>query len=128
MGLSHEAECRFVPPPRQWSLAEGCGKGVEVLAAVPLASPGGDKEHGWPGQWLLGLQGPALGHPHPAADPHHAHVAPSVCCPCRLLSRDAWCLLKPEEEKAERGPYKCLQISAGWVSGGWGQALFSGAQ
>jgi len=31
-------------------------------------------------------------------------------------------------EKAERGPYKCLQISEGWVSGGWGQALFSGAQ
>jgi len=22
----------------------------------------------------------------------------------------------------------CLQISAGWVSGGWGQTLFSGAQ
>ena len=34
----------------------------------------------------------------------------------------------PEEERAARGPYKCLQISAGWVSGGWGQALFSGAQ
>jgi len=32
------------------------------------------------------------------------------------------------EEKAARGPYKCLQISEGWVSGGWGQALFSGAQ
>jgi len=31
-------------------------------------------------------------------------------------------------EKAERGPCKCLQISEGWVSGGWGQALFSGAQ
>jgi len=31
-------------------------------------------------------------------------------------------------EKAARGPYKCLQISEGWVSGGWGQALFSGAQ
>jgi len=28
----------------------------------------------------------------------------------------------------ERGPYKCLQISEGWVSGGWGQTLFSGAQ
>jgi len=23
---------------------------------------------------------------------------------------------------------KCLQISEGWVSGGWGQTLFSGAQ
>ena len=31
-------------------------------------------------------------------------------------------------EKAARGPYKCLQISEGWVSGGWGQALFSGTQ
>ena len=31
-------------------------------------------------------------------------------------------------EKATRGPNKCLQISEGWVSGGWGQALFSGAQ
>jgi len=37
-------------------------------------------------------------------------------------------LVYPEEEKAERGPYKCLQISQGWVSGGWGQTLFSGAQ
>ena len=37
-------------------------------------------------------------------------------------------LVQPEEEKAARGPYKCLQISEGWVSGGWGQALFSGAQ
>jgi len=31
-------------------------------------------------------------------------------------------------EKAARGPYKCLQISEGWVSGGWGQTLFSGMQ
>ena len=31
-------------------------------------------------------------------------------------------------EKAARGPYQCLQISEGWVSGGWGQTLFSGAQ
>jgi len=31
-------------------------------------------------------------------------------------------------EKVERGPYKCLQISEGWLSGGWGQTLFSGAQ
>jgi len=31
-------------------------------------------------------------------------------------------------EKAERGPYKCLQISQEWVSGGWGQTLFSVAQ
>ena len=37
-------------------------------------------------------------------------------------------LVQPEEEKAERGPYKCLQISEGWVSGGWGQTLLSGAQ
>ena len=36
-------------------------------------------------------------------------------------------LVQPEEEKAERGPYKCLEISQGWVSGGWGQTLFSGA-
>jgi len=33
-----------------------------------------------------------------------------------------------EEEKAERGPSKCLQMSEGWVSRGWGQTLFSGAQ
>jgi len=31
-------------------------------------------------------------------------------------------------EKAERGPNIYLQISEGWVSGGWGQTLFSGAQ
>ena len=37
-------------------------------------------------------------------------------------------LVQPEEEKAARGPNKCLQISQGWVSGGWGHTLFSGAQ
>jgi len=37
-------------------------------------------------------------------------------------------LVQPEEENAERGPNIYLQISAGWVSGGWGQTLFSGAQ
>jgi len=31
-------------------------------------------------------------------------------------------------KKTERGPYKCLLISSGWVSGGWGQTLFCGAQ
>ena len=39
--------------------------------------------------------------------------------------RDFWYF---EEEKAARGPNIYLQISAGWVSGGWGQALFSSAQ
>ena len=34
-------------------------------------------------------------------------------------------LVQPEEEKAERGPYKCLEISEGWVTGGQGQPLFS---
>ena len=34
----------------------------------------------------------------------------------------------PEEEKAARGPNIYLQISEGWVSGGRGQTLFSGAQ
>jgi len=48
---------------------------------------------------------------------------------CGAAARSDGCeLVQPEEEKAARGPYKCLQISAGWVSGGWGQALFSGAQ
>ena len=37
-------------------------------------------------------------------------------------------LVQPEEEKAARGPIKCLQISEGWVSGGRGQTLFSGVQ
>jgi len=37
-------------------------------------------------------------------------------------------LVQPGEEKAERGPSKCLQISSGWVSGGRGQTLSSGAQ
>jgi len=37
-------------------------------------------------------------------------------------------LVQPEEEKAERGPTICLQISEGWVSGGCGQTLFSGVQ
>jgi len=31
-------------------------------------------------------------------------------------------------EKAERGPNKCLYMSEGWVSGGWGQTLLSGAK
>ena len=30
--------------------------------------------------------------------------------------------------RAARGPNICLQISEGWVSGGWGQTLFSSAQ
>ena len=37
-------------------------------------------------------------------------------------------LVQPEEEKAARGPNIYLQISAGWVSGGRGQTLSSGAQ
>jgi len=37
-------------------------------------------------------------------------------------------LVQPGEEKAERGPNMYSQISAGWVSGEWGQALFSSAQ
>jgi len=37
-------------------------------------------------------------------------------------------LVQPEEEKAERGPNTYLEISEGWVSGGWGQTLSSGAQ
>ena len=37
-------------------------------------------------------------------------------------------LIQPEEEKAARGPNIYLQISEGWVSGGWGQTLFSSAQ
>jgi len=37
-------------------------------------------------------------------------------------------LVQPEEEKAAGGPNIYLQISEGWVSGGWGQTLFSGAQ
>ena len=37
-------------------------------------------------------------------------------------------LVQPEEEQAERGPNMYLQIPEGWVSGGWGQALFGGAQ
>ena len=32
------------------------------------------------------------------------------------------------EEKAERGPYNCLETSSGSVSRGCGQILFSGAQ
>jgi len=30
-----------------------------------------------------------------------------------------------QEEKAVRGPNKCLQISQEWMSRGWGQTLFS---
>ena len=59
--------------------------------------------------------------------------APCLSFPAKSSARRAahgspLILLQPEEEKAARGPYKCLQISEGWVSGGWGQALFSGAQ
>jgi len=39
---------------------------------------------------------------------------------------------KAHSSTNKASPYKninfCLQISEGWVSGGWGQALFSGAQ
>lgn len=34
----------------------------------------------------------------------------------------------PGGEKTERGSYQCLQICEGWVSNGWGQANFGGAQ
>ena len=34
----------------------------------------------------------------------------------------------PQEESPIRGPNICLQISAGWGSGGWGQTLSRGAQ
>jgi len=54
--------------------------------------------------------------------PHNTPISPVK------KSDGSYRLVQPEEEKAARGPYKCLQISAGWVSGGWGQALFSGAQ
>ena len=37
-------------------------------------------------------------------------------------------LVQPEEEKAESVTYQCLQISAGWGSGGRGQTFLSGAQ
>jgi len=37
-------------------------------------------------------------------------------------------LVQPGEVKAARGPNIYLQISEGWVSGRWGQALSSGAQ
>ena len=37
-------------------------------------------------------------------------------------------LVQPGEEKAERGPYNCLETSSGSVSRGCGQILFSGAQ
>jgi len=57
---------------------------------------------------------------------HRALLEPILCL-WTWLKFSSW-LVQPEEEKAERGPYKCLQISEGWVSGGWGQALFSGAQ
>jgi len=37
-------------------------------------------------------------------------------------------LVQPEEEKAVRGSNKLLQISQGWVSGGWSETLFVGAR
>jgi len=37
-------------------------------------------------------------------------------------------LFSLEKRRLRGGPYKCLQISSGWGSGGWGQALFSSAQ
>ena len=50
-------------------------------------------------------------------------TVPSKTSPAHLAG-----LVQPEEEKAVRGPNIYLQISEGWVSGGWGQALFTGAQ
>jgi len=37
-------------------------------------------------------------------------------------------LFSLKKRRLKRGPNKCLSISEGWVSGGWGQTLFSGAQ
>lgn len=33
-----------------------------------------------------------------------------------------------EKEKAERGSYQLIEISKGWASRGWGQALYNGTQ
>lgn len=75
-----------------WSHVEGCGKGIQVLALALLASLGGDREHGWEGQWLIVLQGPAPGTTTASCGgPHCYRMAPSMCFPCRLPSQDAWC-------------------------------------
>jgi len=65
----------------------------------------------------------------PRGAPQHATA--SLGCRVSSLLRgkgEGAGLVQPEEEKAEMGPYKCLQIAEGWVSGGWGQTSFSGAQ
>ena len=51
-----------------------------------------------------------------------------VCTTLPVLWRGASGCSHAGEEFGAWRPYKCLQISAGWVSGGWGQALCSGAQ
>jgi len=43
-------------------------------------------------------------------------------------SRDLSTSFTRSAEQMHNGPNIYLQISAGWGSGGWGQALFSGAQ
>ena len=72
-----------------------------------------------------------------ASRKHTGQKSPSTHTLYSLLERTVQCtwertltvgIVQPEEEKAARGPNICLQISEGWVSGVWGQTLFSSAQ
>jgi len=48
---------------------------------------------------------------------------------CHHLQQSFWRSHSPNKGGlCSQGPYKSLQISEGWVSGGWGQVLFSSAQ
>lgn len=85
-----------------WSHVEGYGKGIQVLALALLASLGGNGQHGWQGQWLVVLQGPALGTTTASCGgPHRSRMAPSTRFPCRLPSRGAWC--RPSRDSDRTG-------------------------
>lgn len=69
LGLSYIAGCRFV---RQ-QVCEGNGKGIDLLAVVPLSSPGGDWEDGMEDRAALGTLSPS------SRERQHIPMAPSMC-------------------------------------------------
>ena len=99
----------------------------------------------WPGQALIPrYHGSSTGQRPPRQAPREEREQPALGPGSKISIAESihmkelkksiyikeflFCLVQPEEEKAVRRPNIYLQISQGWGSGGWGQALFNSAQ